>query len=104
MAVLDRDKFFERIQAVIGTDTSDESLSFIEDMTDTFNDLENRASADGVDWEQRYKDLDESWKEKYKKRFFSGGTSRVVVDDETDSEDGEKKKISFDDLFEKKEG
>ena len=71
MAVLTRDDFFDRVQKIVGTDTSDDSLTFIEDMTDTYNNLDEKANGDGTDWEQRYKDLDEAWKEKYKKRFFS---------------------------------
>lgn len=97
MAILTRDEFFDRVQKIVGTDTTDESLTFIEDMTDTYNSLEEKANGDGADWEQRYKALDESWKEKYKKRFFSGGTSRVV-EDVKDVE--EKKEITYDDLFE----
>ena len=97
MAVLTRDEFFDRVQRIVGTDTTDESLTFIEDMTDTYNSLDERANGDGTDWEQRYRDLDESWKEKYKKRFFSGGSSRVI-DDVKDEE--EKKEVTYDDLFE----
>lgn len=97
MAILTRDEFFDRVQKIVGTDTTDESLTFIEDMTDTYNSLEEKANGSGTDWEQRYKDLDESWKEKYKKRFFSGGTSRVI-EDVKDVE--EKKEITYDDLFE----
>lgn len=97
MAVLTRDEFFDRVQKIVGTDTTDESLTFIEDMTDTYNSLDERANGDGTDWEQRYRDLDESWKEKYKKRFFSGGSSRVI-EDVKDVE--EKKEVTYDDLFE----
>lgn len=97
MAVLTRDEFFDRVQRIVGTDTSDDSLTFIEDMTDTYNNLDEKANGDGTDWEQRYKDLDESWKEKYKKRFFSGGGS-VVVKEAVDEE--KEKDVTFDDLFE----
>jgi hypothetical protein len=97
MAVLTRDEFFDRVQRIVGTDTTDESLTFIEDMTDTYNSLDERANGDGTDWEQRYHDLDESWIEKYKKRFFSGGSSRVI-EDVKDVE--EKKEVTYDDLFE----
>ena len=96
MAVLTRDEFFDRVQAVAGTDTSDDTLTFIEDMTDTYNSLEERANADGDDWERRYHELDESWKEKYKKRFFTGGSSRIV---EEVKEEDERKDVDYDDLF-----
>ena len=97
MAVLTRDEFFDRVQRVAGTDTSDDTLTFIEDMTDTYNSLEERANGDGNDWEQRYHELDESWKEKYKKRFFSGGASRVVEEVKEDKKD---EVVDYNDLFE----
>lgn len=97
MAVLTRDEFFDRVQRVAGTDTSDDTLTFIEDMTDTYNSLEDRANGDGNDWEQRYHELDESWKEKYKKRFFSGGSSRVIEEVKEDKKD---EVVDYDDLFE----
>lgn len=103
MAVLEREKFFEAVQGRIGEDTSDEAIAFIEDMTDTYNDLEAKAAGDGVDWKQRYDELDEKWKKKYAHRFFSGGgTVRTVLREETDEEatdepDGEK--ITYKDLF-----
>lgn len=97
MSVLNRDDFFNRIQNIAGTDTSDETLGFIEDMTDTYNDLEARVNGDGVDWEQRYHDLDESWKAKYKQRFFSGGGSVRMPQETHESE--EKKPVDYEDLF-----
>lgn len=99
MSVLNRDDYFNRVQNIAGTDTSDEMLAFIEDMTDTYNDLEGRANGDGVDWEQRYHDLDESWKAKYKQRFFSGGGSSRILPDDHNEPDNRAKEIGFDDLF-----
>lgn len=104
MAVLARDDFFTRLQTMVGTDTSEESLAFIEDMTDTYNDLEQRASGDGVDWEQRYNELDKSWREKYRHRFFSGGGSSYIPPTEPGEDpgpDGAKKDIKIEDLFKK---
>ena len=97
MAVLSRDEFFERVQKVVGTDTSDDTLTFIEDMTDTYNDLEDKANVDGSDWEKRYRELDESWKEKYKRRFFTGGSAKIV---EEVKEEDDKRDVDYEDLFE----
>ena len=105
MAVLEREKFFEAVQARVGEDTTDEAIQFIEDMTDTYNDLEDRGAGDGVDWEERYKELDEKWKKKYAHRFFSGGAVRSVAikeEDEVDETEDSKEKITYSDLF--KEG
>ena len=100
MAVLDRDTFFSRLQERVGEDTSDESISFVEDMTDTYNELERRATGDGVDWEQRYKDLDDAWKKKYQHRFFSaGGSYSNPTGNQPESEDDKAEKITFGDLF-----
>lgn len=96
MAILTRDEFFDRVQKVAGTDTSDETLAFIEDMSDTYNSLDEKANGEGADWERRYHELDESWKEKYKKRFFSGGGSRIIEEKEIVDD---KKDIDFNDLF-----
>ena len=73
MAVLSRDEYFTRLHDRLGSDTSEEAITFLEDMTDTYNDMENRSHGDGIDWEQRYHDLDESWKARYQHRFFNGG-------------------------------
>ena len=77
MAVLSRDEYFARLNERLGSDTSEESITFLEDMTDTYNDMEKRTNGDGVDWEQRYHDLDEAWKARYQHRFFNGGDSAV---------------------------
>ena len=99
MSVLNRDDFFNRIQNIVGTDVSDDSLSFIEDMNDTYNDLESRANGDGIDWQQRYNELDEAWKEKYKKRFFSGGSSYTPKADK--DPDPQPSNVDYEDLFDK---
>ena len=105
MAVLSRDEYFARIQERLAEDTSDEGIAFLEDMTDTYNDMENRANGDGVNWEQRYKDLDESWKNKYRHRFFSGGNTAVPdcggIDNGSDERDPND--ITVEDLFTQKE-
>lgn len=101
MSVLEREKFFEAVQTRIGEDTSDEAIAFIEDMTDTYNDLETRAAGDGIDWKQRYDELDEKWKKKYAHRFFSGGVPARMPLTETDEEETTgSDKITYKDLFE----
>ena len=43
MPRLEREEFFNRIRERIGDDTSDDALRFMEDITDTYNELESRA-------------------------------------------------------------
>lgn len=74
MAVLTREDFVARVKDRIGEATDDDSIAFLEDMTDTYESL----TANGADeWKQkyedaekRYQDNDRSWREKYRNRFF----------------------------------
>lgn len=102
MAILSKDEFFTRLHDRLGEDTSDEGISFLEDMTDTYNDMERKATGDGVDWEKKYKELDESWKKRYRHRFFTGG-DRGIPDDVTEVDETEEynpEEITVEDLFE----
>ena len=104
MAVLSREDYMSRLQGVVGEDTSDESLSLIEDLTDTYNDLESKASSsDGEDWKAKYDELDAEWRKKYSARFFDGtnddGKSNPDTNNEGEDEPDETPK-TFEDLFE----
>lgn len=99
--ILKRDEFFEKIHARIGTDTSEDAIAFVEDMTDTYNDLERRLAGDGEDWKRKYDELDAAWKEKYKHRFFSGDNSAIPTDsmDQQDDQSRKDETITIDELF-----
>ena len=87
MAVLNKEQFLARLQERIGEDTSDEAMTFIEDMTDTFNDMETRSNGQSDEqWKQKYADLDKSWREKYKARFFNSETTPADVKDEQEDD------------------
>lgn len=87
-----RDKFIE--------DSSDDAIGIIEDISDTFTDLENKAKGDGKDWKAEAERIDNEWREKYKARFFSSSSKE---DDEVESDDVDDtiKNYNFDDLFKK---
>lgn len=100
MAVRTKDELLEIIKGRIGDDTSDETISFIEDITDTLSDYEEKATnSNNEDWKTKYEENDKMWREKYRERFFS---KEVEKEDEDFSED-EVKSLSYDDLFEEKE-
>lgn len=105
MAIVTLNNLMERIRFFIGEDTSDESLSLIEDLTDTFTDLETRT---GEDWKSKYDELDKTWREKYKARFFQKPDDKettpedIKEDNEEDLKEESKVK-SFDELFTEKE-
>lgn len=99
MAVLSKEEFLSTLKAKVGEDTSDESIKFLEDMSDTYNHLES-VSQPTEDWKAKYDELDASWRKKYTDRFFSSETDEDVVPDKTllDGE-GDNTPKKFDDLF-----
>lgn len=97
MAVLTREEFFDNLHTYIGEDSSDTAISFLEDMTDTYEDMERR-TRDAADWERRYKELDETWRRRYKHRFLTGH-SQIDVNETDDVEVIDPEEIEIDDLF-----
>ena len=106
MAVLNKEEFLSRLQERIGEDTSDEAMTFIEDMTDTFNDMETRSKGQSdEEWKTKYEELDKSWREKYKARFFNSETTPAdVKDEQEDDVKDDAKEKTYADLFEEREG
>lgn len=98
MPILDREKFFNRVHERVGNDTSDEAISFLEDMTDTYNDLEKKTREKGEDWEKKYHELDESWKAKYRHRFMNSDGGYCPPERLEDAEK-EVKEVTIEDLF-----
>lgn len=89
-----KDEILTAIRGRIGEDTDDETLALIEDVTDTFNDLETRSSGQ-EDWKQKFEDNDKAWRQKYRDRFYS-----AVPDSKDDDFEEEKPKITrYEDLF-----
>lgn len=96
MSVRTREEILETIRTRVGDQTNDETISFLEDVTDTLIDLETRANGDGENWEQRYKENDAEWRKKYIERFFSGDPGES---EEPKQEVEESKPKTFEDLF-----
>lgn len=93
MSVKTKTELLEMIKNRIGDGNSDEDISFIEDITDTVNDLENRAS-NNINWEQKYNENDAAWRKKYRDRFFN-----TDVDDLYEPPIDEHKQYSYENLF-----
>ena len=94
---LSKEELLIKVKNYIGDDTSEEAVSLLEDVDDSMSD-----SNDG-EWEKKYHELDESWKQKYIERFGSGDPEQNKEDeskeDESKEDDSEEK--TFDELFEK---
>ena len=94
MAIRTKDEILESVRGMVGESSDDATISFLEDITDTFSDLETRANGDGIDWKARYEENDKEWRNKYTERFFS---NEPKTNPEPDPEP--EKPMTFDDLF-----
>lgn len=97
MAVKTLDEILANLNTIIGENASDEALTLMDDISDTFNAKNND------NWEQKYKENDAAWRQRYRERFLSGNTELDKgVDDDEDNSDESQKTYRFEDLF--KEG
>lgn len=93
MAVRTREEIMTQLQSIIGDDTSDETLSFVQDVSDT---LGNDNSATRItELETQLKTQDEEWRKKYRDAFFTGKPDENVNEDP----EPENKPMRFEDLF-----
>lgn len=89
MAVLKKDELFNKIHSVLGKLETDESVSFLEDMTDTYNRMEELANGDGNDWKQKYEENDQAWRKRYTERFLHNPSINNYPYEGADSADPE---------------
>lgn len=93
-----KDEILNAIKERFGEDTSDETLSFIEDVTDTLTDYENKTN-DNTDWKTKYEENDKTWRERYRDRFFSGETEDIDEPNNIEFADDTPNKRTFEELF-----
>ena len=97
MAVKTKDELLNSIRAKIGDDQSDEAISLIEDISDTYDTLESKANPDGIDWKTKYEENDATWRQKYRDRFFNSDGENDDKDDKSD--DSDVKPLTYENLF-----
>lgn len=100
MAVKTTEEIIQMVADRIGEDTSDEAIGFLEDISDTLADRDARI---GVDWEQRYNDLDAEWRRRYTERFTRGVDETIIENKEEETEDLPEK-TKFEELFTEEKG
>lgn len=95
MSIRTREELMALIKDRVGEDQSDEALAFIEDVNDTFADMEAKANGDKENWKQKYEENDKMWRERYRDRFFNSSSN-----EEEDLGDSEPPKtLTYDELF-----
>ena len=100
MATLNREQYFEKLRAILGDRSDPESIQALEDLTDTYNSMEQGAKGDGIDWEKKFRDNDKAWAERYRNRFMYGDGGSGPKSKQDLPTDGYKPEdVDFDDLF-----
>ena len=98
VAIRTKEELMESIRSRLGDDNSDEAIGLLEDISDTYTDMETKANGGGEDWKSKYEANDAAWRQKYRDRFFGKGSDN---DDEPD-EQPDSKPMTYEQLF--KEG
>ena len=98
MAVKTREEILGAVKARVGEQTDDETISFLDDISDTLTDLETKANGAGEDWKTKYEENDREWRRKYTERFFSKDP-----DTKPEPNPEPEKPKRFEDLFTEKE-
>lgn len=78
MAVLTREQFMEKLNTLTDGKTDDDTLTMIQDFSDTFKSLEEKEDVEAVrgDYEAKLKSLDDTWRNKYRDAFFNGAEEK----------------------------
>lgn len=86
-----REEIMSKLQTIVGEDTSDEVLEFVQDVSDTIGD--DTSAQRIAELEQQIETNDKEWRRKYRDAFFTGKTEEIEEDIETE------KPKRFEDLF-----
>lgn len=89
-----RDELLNAIKAVLPEDSTDEVLTLLEDVTDTLDSV-----ADSEEWRAKYDDLDKSWRERYKARFFANPAENDAQEEADPDENVDEEPTRFEELF-----
>lgn len=104
MSIVSKEDLLAKLKVKFGDAADDETLSIIEDVSDTFDDYESKTK-DNTEWKTKYNELDESWRKKYRDRFYSAVDEDAHDDDKvmqlSEQTDGDNEVVmtSYDDLF-----
>ena len=92
MSIRSIEEIMSAVKARVGEDTSDETLAFVEDISDTLFSMQQN---NGEDWKKKYEENDADWRAKYRDRFFNPDK---IADPDPDPDPTPKAK-TYEDLF-----
>lgn len=99
----------DSLSKVIGENNSDDVLALLEDVSDTLDTANSDLSVKLQEAENKYNELDKSWREKYRARFLQSKEDATENDSEFKKEQQEQEQkdeqeeraenVTYDDLF-----
>ena len=100
MAVKSVQDLMTNLNTILGERDDDEALEFMQDLSDTFNDM---SSHKGDYTQEQYDELDSKWRKRYRERFFSGTANTDdesgATDDSNDGNEDRSTSVQIRDLF-----
>lgn len=93
-----KEELLELIKTQIGDDSSDNAISLVEDITDTYDDMATRVTEAG-DWKTKYETNDAEWRQKYRDRFFHTSEEEVGMEEPKEEYGETETPMTFEDLF-----
>ena len=94
-----KDEIMEEIRAYIGDRSDDQTISLIENISDTIDDY----AAHG-DYDEKLMAVEAEWRRKYIDRFMTGGEKKNEVEvEKTEDEKDKSEEIKIEDLYTEKE-
>ena len=101
MSILNREEFTQAVRNFVGENTDENAVSFVENMMDTYTDLESKQfNAEEFVPKSELDRTNQEWAKKDRDRFFE--PENLDKDDEKKKKKTpEKKELTFENLFKK---
>lgn len=92
MAVRTTQEIIDALKSSFGESPDDTQLAILEDVSDTFTDLNERS---GEDWKTKYEENDKAWRKRYTDRF----SGKDDPEQDQDGDEPEPKPLTYESLF-----
>lgn len=92
MAVKTTQELIDALKSSFGESPDDTQLALLEDVSDTFTDLNERS---GEDWKTKYEENDKAWRKRYTDRF----SGNADTEQDQDDDEPEPKLLTYESLF-----
>lgn len=93
MAVRTTQEIIDALRETFGESPDDTQLAMLEDVSDTFTDLNEKS---GEDWKTKYEENDKAWRKRYTDRF----SGKADPEDDPPEDDPESPKpLTYESLF-----